>query len=174
MKQLVLLKGQKLSSEHGGRHSIGKRKSKRYISTKKPMHLVMRASCAAGAMSFRQRGNYILVSSLIAKYARYFGVKLYEVGIESNHFHLVARSKDRKAFQDFQRTLAGQVAAKITKASRGKPFGKFWDKLSFTKVVEWGRQFFSAKRYVRQNELEASGAIPYTPRKRQKPDTPGR
>ena len=170
MKQLELFGGTKLSSVHGGEYAIGKRKTKRYISTNKAMHLTARSSLAVGQFSFRRKENLKVIRSLIANLGVRYHIKIYAQGIESNHFHILGRAKRVKDFQNFQRVLLGQVAQKITKAVRGKPFGKFWDKLSFTRVIEWGKKsFLYAKNYVIQNELEASGIIPYTPRKKRPP-----
>src|SRR5438552_3066877 len=40
-------------TEHGGEHSIGKRKEQRPISVKKTMHIVMKSSKAKGTYSLR-------------------------------------------------------------------------------------------------------------------------
>ena len=151
---------------HGGLHAAGKRKSRRPLSTKKPIHLVMRAVAARGAMSFRRPKHFAIINQLIQKYARRFDIRVYNFSINSNHLHIVLRSKTRKSFQDFLRTIAGLIARAILKAEKGQKKGKLWDNLAFTRISEWGRGFRALRAYVQQNVLEASGTIPYTPRKR--------
>ncbi len=49
------------------------------------------------------------------------------------------------------------IARIVTGAKKGSAFGRFWDALAYSRVVEWGRAYFIAKYYVIQNEMEAEG-----------------
>ena len=42
---------------------------------------------------------------------------------------------------------------------------KFWDARPFTRIVEWGRDFKNFGFYILQNTLEATGFMPYQPRR---------
>jgi len=76
------------------------------------------------------------------------------------------QGRKREGIQNFFRVLSGQLAEHVTKARKGMPFkGKFWDRLLYSRIVEWGREFVSVCKYILQNELEANGVIPHQPRK---------
>jgi REP element-mobilizing transposase RayT len=139
-------------------------KEKRPISTKRSMHLVMRSSHAKGANSFLRRDRKI--REVIAAQAKRFGVKVYRQANGGNHLHLIVLPESRAAFQGFMRAITGVIARLTLKAERGSAKGiQFWDKRPFTRVVEWGRDYNRACRYLLQNVLEAYGFIPYQPRK---------
>jgi REP element-mobilizing transposase RayT len=149
---------------HGGELSKGKRKTRRPISLKKSMHLVMRSSRAKGNYSLRAFHNKPTVEKLIKRYALMFDIRIYQFTIHFNHIHIALRAKNRENLQNFLRALTGNIAVKILKAKKGLKRGKFWDLLAFTRIVEWGRAFKALIKYVIQNELEARGEIPYRPR----------
>ena len=165
-RQLLLGDSFIFSSLHGGEYTPGKRKKARPISTKRPIHLTLRSSHAVGCYSFRTKRNREFISALIKFLSRKWGVRIYEFSINSNHLHFALRALTRKGFQNFLRTLASQIAAFVTGAKKGRPFGKcFFDLPAFTRIAQWGKDFKRLKAYVIQNVLEASGVIPYQPRK---------
>lgn len=96
--------------------------------------------------------------------ARRFGVRVYQYANSGNHLHLMVRARTRRDFQAYLRTLGGIVARRITGARKGKPAGKFWDDLAYSRVVEWGKDFVNTKFYIVRNELEALG-LPVPARK---------
>ena len=163
--QLKLFDG-KSTTQHGGSLSIGRRKSERPLSTRKPIHLTLRSSRAKGAWSLRRFKDGI--RKLAEKVATRWGIKIYSLTVNGNHLHVVIRIGNRKCFQNFLRVFSGQVAMKVTGSKKGKPNrgGRFWDLLAWTRIAEWGKAFRALKGYVLQNELEAAGVIPYQPRKR--------
>jgi hypothetical protein len=160
--QLLLSDEFKESPEHGGSLIVGKRKSKRPISTKTPMHLVLRSSLAQGEWSFLRRQNSSFISLLVARLSKKHEVKVYEWANAGTHLHMLVKTRSRKGLGNFLRALAGQIAQKITGAVRGKPFGKrFWDLLAFSRIGQWGRPFETLRIYIQKNTLEALGLIPY-------------
>ncbi len=146
---------------HGGIYSKGKRKTKRPLDTKKPLHLVLKSHKAKGRMSFYHPDNKTKVHTIVYKYAERFGIKIFDFSNSGDHLHMSLKIHDRKQFQNFLRTISGLISRLATKAERGVPKGKFWDTLAFTRVADWGRQFKNLRKYIFQNVLEASGAIPY-------------
>jgi hypothetical protein len=94
------------------------------------------------------------------------GVKVYGFANSGNHLHIVIRARTRESFQSYARVIAGLIARRVTGARKGKPSGRFWDALLFTRVMEWGRAFRVALGYLRQNRLEAWGVVEYRERKR--------
>jgi REP element-mobilizing transposase RayT len=101
--------------------------------------------------------------------AERFGIKVYKLGVERDHLHMVTRSYRHDDYAHFLRTLAGQIAQRIMKSARGNTKGKFWKLPPYSRIVEWGKAFRAVIVYALQNELEASGVIPYTPRKTKSP-----
>jgi len=145
---------------HGGVIRKGKRKSARPIATKKPMHVVLRSTKAVGRFSFLLPKHVRLIEALIKAAQKRFHVKVYEKANSGNHLHLCVRAQTRGGFKNFLRYLTCQIAQAITGAKKGKPFGKFWDELAFSRIVQWGQDFVGVLAYVRQNTLEASGQAP--------------
>ena len=43
----------------------------------------------------------------------------------------------------------------MTGARKGRPFGKFWDALAFTRVLKSRRDFLHVDRYIEGNQIEA-------------------
>lgn len=135
----------------------------RPISTKRSMHLVMRASLAKGERSLLKRE--LVIQKIISSQAKTFGIKVYRQANGGNHLHLIVLPRSREAFNGFIRAISGLVARVVLKVEKGNPKGiKFWDKRPFTRIVEWGREFRTVSRYLLQNTLEAWGFIPYQPR----------
>lgn len=168
-RQLLLSPEFTLKLVHGGEHSVGRRKSIRPFSSKKPIHATMRSSWALGRYSLRRMETQNFIRATVRRLSEKWGVTVYEISINSNHLHFVVRAKTRQGFQNFLRVVAGQVACFVTKARKGIALKKrFWDLPAFTRLAEWGKAFQSAKRYVVQNILEAAGIIPYTPRRTSK------
>ena len=152
-------------TEHGGDLRRGKRKTRRPIATKRSMHFVLRSERAKGRWSFLQKANAAFIRRLLPKLAKKFHVTLYEMSTNSNHIHLLLRGKTKEGIQKFLMVSSGQIAQRITGAKKGNPLGKrFFEKIPFSRIVEWGKAFEIARRYVWQNVLEAAGIIPYQPR----------
>ncbi len=155
MKQLPILKIPR-STEFGGELLLNKRKTKRPLAYKSPLHIVLRADISrSGSMVLKER---TLISS-IDKTAQKMRVFVYKKAINSNHIHLVIRVGSRESYNSFIRILCGLLAIK---------FKIFWILRPFTRILTWGRDFMNVCRYVLKNELEAKGLILYTPRRRRK------
>jgi hypothetical protein len=45
----------------------------------------------------------------------------------------------------------------VTGARKGKPKGRFFDAVAYSKVVSWGREFAALKAYLWKNALESLG-----------------
>ncbi|MBI4404217.1 MAG: transposase, partial [Deltaproteobacteria bacterium] len=105
------------------------------------------------------------IKKILHEQAIRWSVRIYEQAIVCSHIHLVIRAKMKSHLQGFLRSVAGLIATKITKSVKGKPFGKFWLGLTFSRVIDWGRAFVIARKYVVQNAKESAKLVPYKPRK---------
>lgn len=164
--------------EHGGLHAIHRRRSRRPLDTKKPVHLVLRSDLAKGPRSLLK--NQKLVLRVLEKFSKRFRITIYEKAICGNHIHCLVKAKTRHELQNFFRVFAGQVAQEILRAyplqksERGgtpkawgcqKNLRTFWSLLLYSRVVSWGREFKSVRAYVILNIKEALGLMPYKKRR---------
>jgi REP element-mobilizing transposase RayT len=131
------------------------------------MHVTMKSSQAVGRWSMLKPEHARLLRALVPLLATRFHVQLYEVANVGNHLHLVVRARTREGFKGFLMALSGRITQQITGAKKGNPLEKrFFDSIPFSRILEWGRDFKNAIRYVIQNTLEAAGEIPFQPRAR--------
>jgi REP element-mobilizing transposase RayT len=87
--------------------------------------------------------------------ARRFGVRIYDFANVGTHLHLLIRARRREAFQAFLRSFTGIVARRVTGARRGKPSGAFFSGLAWSRVVNWGRDYYGVRHYVFRNQIES-------------------
>jgi len=143
--------------QHGGDGALGKRKLKRPLDPRQPLHLVLRSEKARGRLSLLAIAHRLKIKACIEKAARVNGVTLHRVANVGTHLHLLLSFVSREGFKAFLRTITGLIARLVTKARRGHGFGRFWDALAFTRVVAGGRRAFQiAAVYVEANEIEAA------------------
>jgi putative transposase len=162
----------------------------RPLSTKEPIHIVLKAHRQVTGTGFRQSQRFALIHQLIRKYSKKFYVKVEEISINSDHLHFVVRASRRSLFQHFLRVLAGQIAQQLEKEgllknqilyvtdtpgihgnsdSQGKVPTKqsqktklrLWKYRPFTRVVRGYKAYKTLLSYVRLNEKEARGEIRY-------------
>lgn len=144
--------------DHGGKLGEGKRKTARPFSHKLAIHAVMRSESAQGRHSMLSRMHKGPVYLEIDRTARESNLRLYRYVNVGNHLHMLVQAKQRQDLQRFLRVLAGRVAMRVTGARKGKPLtGKFWTRLAYTRLVEWGRPFTNALNYEAKNFGEAQG-----------------
>lgn len=138
-------------------------KTKRPLTTKRSLHLVMRSSLAKGANSFLNHDKKI--QQILSRQARRFGVKIYRMANAGNHLHMIILPQSRAAFNGFIRAISGLIARAVLGVEKGAAKKlQFWDKRPFTRIIEWGREFKSVSNYLMQNTLEALGFIAYQSR----------
>jgi REP element-mobilizing transposase RayT len=140
---------------HGGVPSLQKRKTSRPFSPHAPVHLVLKSKRAKGAWSLLHRKNQARVNSMIYVYAHRFKVKVYRAANVGDHLHLLVKATERKHLADYLRVLAGRIAVTVSGAQKYvKKIGRFWDYLYWSRLVNWGRDFYNVRKYVSANELE--------------------
>jgi REP element-mobilizing transposase RayT len=134
---------------HGGLPSIKKRKTARPFSPEAPVHLVLQATRAKGRWSLLHRKNRASVQSMIYVYAARFKVRVYRANNVGNQLHLLVKAKEKKHLADFLRVLAGRIAVVVTGAKKYiKRIGKFWDYLVWSRLIRWGAEFYSLRKFV--------------------------
>jgi hypothetical protein len=154
---------------HGGTRSIGKRKTSRPFNTTAPQHLVLKSSRARGSYNLAHRRNRARLQSMAYRYAHRYGVKLYQYQNHGTELHLLVRARDRKKFADFLRVFCGRSVCAITGAKKGVKClartaeeniqsnqagykRKFWDALTFSKLINWGASFAQVRSQMKNTE----------------------
>lgn len=150
---------QNVKKSFGGALLKGNPRSKRPISTRKPMHLVMRSSFAKGSFSMQQTMNRKRIQIALQSLSKSLGVRVYRFANSGNHLHMLIYTSSRQAYINFIRALSGIIARIVLNAERGSAsmIDRFWDARPFTRVVEWGREFSVVRNYIDLNKLEAIG-----------------
>lgn len=87
--------------------------------------------------------------------ARKFGVKIAEMVNVGSHVHLKIRITSRATFQRFLKAVTSLIARFVTGARRGKPFGRFWQGLAFTRVLKTSLEKLNLRGYLEANRREA-------------------
>src|SRR6267378_6428069 len=124
-----------MRTEHGGAIRRGRRKLERPVSVRRPMHVVLTSHKARGPWSLRKHEG--VVRDTLRAMAYRFGIRIYDFANVGTHMHLLVRARRRDSFQAFLRSFAGIVARRVTGARRGRPSGRFFSALAWSRVVGW-------------------------------------
>ncbi len=100
IKQLTLFPNQQ-KKFFGGALLFKKRKSKRPLSKKDSIHLVLRSDWATGRDSFLAKRNHQAIKQILVRFSKKFGVRIYQKAITSNHIHLLLRITNRTLYIAF-------------------------------------------------------------------------
>ena len=147
-KNLKSLKGW----THGGVSLKKRRKLKRPLVPKAITHVVFKSSKAKGDLSFYK--NKRIVKKLLDEKSKKFFVEILDYVNMGNHLHLKVRFNDTKRFGQFIKSFSAMVARRITGAKKGKPFGKFWDGLVYTRVLTSRLEELGLRGYFEGNHIE--------------------
>jgi hypothetical protein len=136
---------------HGGELSARKRKTRRPLCSKRPLHCVLKA-----------KGNNLYahnswIESKVRNLAKRFHVKVYGVAVSFDHVHFVVKFSRRENYIGFIRALTGLLARTLGAG--------IWKLLPFTRVLAWGKDFRQALAYLKKNRDEAAGVRTYEERK---------
>jgi REP element-mobilizing transposase RayT len=140
MKQEKLF-AEKSVHQFGGSLLAGSRKTVRPLTSKKPVHLVLKAT-----NSFQLIKNKKLVEFLTHKYAHKFGIKVYEKAVHADHIHLAVQVPNRILYVRWIRALTSVLVKRIRNLK--------WKLRPYTRVADWGRPFRNLKKYIFGNRLE--------------------
>jgi REP element-mobilizing transposase RayT len=150
------IQGELARLEHGGDVRRGERKLERPVSTRRPIHLTFHSDRARGAWSLLRHQRR--VREAVRACALRSGVRIYDFANVGSHLHLLIRASKRSGFQAFLRSFPGIVARIVTGARRGRPLGggRFWSGLAWSRIVSWGREYRTVRRYIFRNRIEAT------------------
>jgi REP element-mobilizing transposase RayT len=148
-------------------------KTKRPISTKDPMHIVLRSGIAKGELSLLCKGRSTKIMGTIYRIADRYDIKIYDIAVNFNHLHILLKLKYRDSYSPFIRSISGIISRLVLNARKGKAkldkssmdFKKFWLHRPFSRIMNWGRDFDKLKSYIRQNILESLDIIEYKQRR---------
>ncbi len=101
---------------HGGSlRQLRAGRGARPLSTKVPLHLVLKANRDRVRGGLRVSRRFKLIHFLTQKYAAKFFIKVEQISIQNDHIHLLIRTSRRSLYQHFFRVLAGQIAQRFEK-----------------------------------------------------------
>jgi REP element-mobilizing transposase RayT len=126
----------------------GKRKEKRPLSTKHPIHLVLKSSKNDLKCNERE------ILKWWSRFCRQFGIKCYRVVVNRDHLHAVVRIHSAHLFTRFVRAFSGTLARCLKIKWLNRPA---------TRIGHWGRDFKRLLQYLKLNLFEAEGFIDYQP-----------
>ncbi len=138
--------------EFGGALLEGKRKDQRPLSTKHPIHLVLKST----HKNLFNPGN-LRLEKLIKAQGQKFGLRIYDLAINWSHIHLLFRIKNRSDYVRFVRSLTAILAIKIRQFN--PEIKTIFALRPFTRILSWGRDFKRGLEYQVLNQLEAFGLI---------------
>jgi REP element-mobilizing transposase RayT len=159
--------GTGVKAQHGGTSRTGQRKTSRPIEPTLPLYVVLRSSRARGKWSLSRQPTRTAIKETLRVLAQRHGIKVFEFSNGGDQVHLLLRAESRTSFQAFLRAFAGLVARQVTGARKGKPSGRFWDALTFSRVLNWGEEFELVRGLLAGGDLDALAQI-------QKPPKPSR
>ncbi|HEX9296392.1 MAG TPA: transposase [Polyangiaceae bacterium] len=147
--------GPGVEAQHGGTKAGGRRKTSRPLEPTLPLYLVLRSSRARGNWSLRRPATEARIEELLRTLSRRHSIKIHEFANAGHQVHLLLSAKSREGFQAFLRAFAGLTARLVTGAKKGKPAGKFWDGLTYSRVLQWGDEFDTFRQLLAKGNLAA-------------------
>ena len=159
-----LASGGELRRERAGR-------GRRALSTKDPLLLTFKVhQSKLRRRTLRAGPSFLLINKIVKRYAGRFFVSIDQWTIQNDHIHLLVRAPRRSMFHHFHRVVAGQIAqrfeneglVRVTDTPKGSQKGTgLWKFRPHSRVVRGFRAYKIALDYIRLNELEVLGKIPY-------------
>lgn len=133
-------------------------KTRRPISTKHTMHIVLKSKHTKGSKNFLYKSNREAIDRIIQSQAKKWDIRLYRYENVGNHLHILLRTSHRVWLKAFLRSITGLIARHILGAQRGAAKRiQFWDARPFSRIVTWGRDYKAMGKYLNKNQLQAIG-----------------
>ena len=156
--------GTGVNAQHGGSSRTGHRKTSRPLEPTLPLYVVLRSSRARGKWSLARPPTRTAVKETLRALAARHGIKVFEFSNGGDQVHMLLRAQSRTSFQAFLRAFAGLVARQVTGARKGKPSGRFWDTLTYSRVLKWGEEFDLVRSFLAGGDLDALALLPQPPK----------
>ena len=141
-QQLQLIKD-KADLTHGGSKRKGKRKTLRPLTSKKPIHLVLKAH-----EPFQLLRSSRTIEHTLKKYSLRFGITLHATAVQADHLHLNLTIPNRDLYRRWIRAITSVLVAQIKNLK--------WRFSPFTRIVSRGRDFKTVCIYIRRNQTKGS------------------
>src|SRR5437868_4207923 len=150
--------------EFGGSLLEGKRKVARPLSTKVPIHLILKSKGLPSSTDkptkkctlFNPRNREL--KKIIRTYANKYQITIYDMALNWSHIHLAVRIPSRAAYLAFIRTLTAKLIFYFSRLIKQKLTGLF-SLRPYTRILSWGRELKTVLDYIILNQLEAQGII---------------
>jgi REP element-mobilizing transposase RayT len=152
----------------------------RPLSSKEPLHLVMKANKERLKGGFRTYQRFFLIHQITKRYISRFWIKIEQISVQDDHIHLLIRASRRSNYQSFFRVFSGQIAQRleqkglltnpVTDTPGAGPRGRnawkrLWKFRPFSRVVRGYRAYKTVRDYIQLNEKEALREIRYQKRR---------
>ncbi len=141
----------------GGQLLQNKRKSKRPLSIKAPIHLVIKSEKAKGNLSFVNHQSAIIRA--ISAVSKKWNITICDQAVNFNHVHFVIRIRSESDYRSWIRELTSKVVRLISVKS-GTKIAQFFDLRPWTRILSWGRDYKNALNYLVLNQMEVVGLRP--------------
>lgn len=152
MRQLQFGFTKDYKKQFGGSLLVGKRKTKRPLSVKSPLHLILKAE----HKRFFKPGNRSL-EKLIHQQTKKFGIRIYDLSLNWSHIHMLIKLERRADYVRFIRSLTSVMAQKIR--SQIPDLTTVFSLRPFTRILSWGRDLKKCIDYIILNQFEAEGFV---------------
>ncbi len=163
MKSQIAFEIQKSKFEFGG--SLLNRAQNRHarpVSSREPMHVILKSSQAVGRWSLGHSKHIRLIRKIIESACARYGVKLMQYSNNCSHLHMLLKFPSKAGYLRFIRAISCSIAMLVTGAKKNARLSKpFWDHRPYTRVLRGLRALQIVRRYIHLNSLEADGTIPY-------------
>lgn len=136
-----------------------RRRGARPVSRRHALHMVFKSDNAKGPTSFLHPRCRVILHRTLKQMARRYGLRIHEVGICGNHFHVLVRFQNRRLLMAFNKVFTSTLVKRLCGSQ--KLDRRFFDFRPFTRVVESCRGYEIARDYVLLNQLEGLRVIPY-------------
>jgi REP element-mobilizing transposase RayT len=154
MKQQSFSGFRAISLEHGGSNILSHAKVARPLHRKKWHLITLKSERARGKWCFKKHER--LVTSILEKQAKKFGVRIGDFANVKDHLHLKVKIHNRFLFQAFLKSSMCLIARKITGAKNGNPVGRFWQGLAHSRVLMTAFEELRVRGYIAANRVQAT------------------
>lgn len=117
------------------------------------MHLILKSEAIV------KHGGFKKIESKIRKeiyfFTERFNAQIFAIAIHHNHIHLLILVNTRQSYIRFIRAINGTLVKKLSLPPN------LFDKIPYTRIVGWGKDFENVKKYILKNNFESQGMTHY-------------